>query len=205
MHEHHRLHCYGAWGGTVAAEIKNFTGTLDLAERFIRTKCELFETEGLSIHIKYTRAKGRDVNGYYRFRDRRIIIAVKQRLRYPRKAAYGVGSKTVERRTLRSRPFKLVWHEDRFDSPEDLLVFVAGHEVWHYLCHSGQRKGDHETKANCHGFLWLAEFKRWSGPGHPVAAIPTRPPRPDLPQPAEPAPSWIQGLLFPELAGSSAR
>lgn len=175
-------------------EICNFTGGLDLAEGFIRAKCEHFETDGLSVHIKHTRAKGRDVNGYYRLDDRRMVIAVKKRLRYPRQAAYGVGSVPVEKRSGR-RPFELVWHEERFDSPEDLLVFVAGHEFWHFLCHSGQRKRDHETKANCHGFLWLREFKRWAGPGHPVPAVPALPPRPD--REPEPPCRWIQQLLFP--------
>jgi len=180
--------------------IRNFTGALARAEAFIRAKAALIATDGLSVHIKHTRAKGRDVNGYYRLTDRRIVIAVKKRLRYPRRAAYGVGSIPAAKRSIRGRPFKLLWYEDRFDGPDDLLVFVAGHEFWHFLCHSGQRKRDHETKANCHGFLWLREFRAWPGPGTPVAAIPVLPPRPDqcteAPAAAEPAVAWIQQELF---------
>ncbi len=174
-----------AWAAVVAAavEITNFTGALEQAVAFTEAKCERFLTDGLSIHVKYTRAKRRDLDGYYRARDCRIVLAVKRRLRYPRRAAYGVGSVTRPKPAvtpIKGRPYKLVWHEDTFTSPEDLCVFVAGHEIWHYLCNSGQRKGDHETKANCNGFLWLEEFRTWPGPGHPVAEIPARPPRPDL-------------------------
>lgn len=209
------------------AEIRNYTEDLARAEAFIRAKCALIATDGLSIHIKYTRAKRRDVTGYYRFADRRIVIAVKRRLRYPRTAAYGVGSVTLARKPPRGRPFKLVWHEERFASPDDLLAFVAGHEVWHFLCHSGQRKGNHETKANCNGFLWLREFRRWAGTA--VDAVPPLPPRPDLEMTVHPprAPDreinvqppraarveartaerprgWVQHELFSDVAGAVA-
>ncbi|MBI5504046.1 MAG: hypothetical protein HY899_04550 [Deltaproteobacteria bacterium] len=159
--------------------VKNFTGALQRGESFLRAKCALVATEGLSIHIKHTSARGRDINGYYRLRDRRMVLAVKRRLRYPRVAAYGIGTVPAPRRRLGSAPFRVVWFEERFTSPDDLLVFVAGHELWHFLCHSEQRRRDHETKANCNGFLWLREFRHWRGPPHPVAAIPLLPPRPD--------------------------
>lgn len=165
----------------MSLEVRNFTDALEHGEAFVRAKCALVETDGLTIHIKYTRARSRDVNGYYRLEDRRMVLAVKRRLRYPRVAAYGVGTVPAQRRRLGALPFRVVWHEERFTSPDDLLVFVAGHELWHFLCHSEQRKRDHETKANCHGFLWLREFQQWPGPPHPVAAIPMLPPRPDMP------------------------
>jgi hypothetical protein len=214
------------------AEIKNFTGELERAEAFLRAKCALISTDGVTIHIKHTRAERRDVTGYYRFADRRIVIAVKRRLRYPRHAAYGVGSVALAEKPARGRAFELVWHEGRFTSADDLLAFVAGHEIWHFLCHSGQRKGNHETKANCNGFLWLREFQRWAGPGARVEPIPPLPARPDLPA-ARPAPArpvaaaaaavaarawpaasgaaalraaarWIQGELFSASAGGAA-
>jgi hypothetical protein len=159
-------------------ELQNFTGKLERGEAFVRAKAALAETEGLSVHIKFTRARGRDVNGYYRWDDRRMVLAVKQRLRYPRRAAYGVGTQSRDWQRLGGRPYRLLWHEESFASPDDLLVFVAGHEFWHFLCHSGQRKRDHETRANCNGFAWLREFRAWA-PGSEVEAIPPLPPRPD--------------------------
>ncbi|MEE8310713.1 MAG: hypothetical protein V3R77_00555 [Candidatus Binatia bacterium] len=179
-------------------EIRNFTGAHERAESFIRAKCGLVTTDGLSLHIKHTRAKGRDFDGYYRLEDRRIVIAVKKRLRYPRLAAYGVGSVPTKSPNA-LRPFKLVWHEGTFGSPDDILVFAAGHELWHFLCHTGQRTRDHETKANCHGFLWLEEFRCWSGPGAPVASVPTLPPRPDRddePSRESASRTWLQIDLF---------
>ena len=155
-------------------EIKNYTSRLVRGEAFLREKCGRIRTDGLSIHIKFTRAKDCDLTGYYRFRDRRIVVAVRPRLRYPRLAAYGVGFADPSRR--RSK----VWHQERFDDADELLVFVAGHEIWHFLCHSRQRIGDLESLANCNGFLWLEEFKRWNTGGASVEPIPQRPPRPDL-------------------------
>lgn len=178
-------------------EVKNFTDKMGRAQAFIEAKFTCFDTADVSLHIKYTRAKGRDLNGYYRFADRRIVISVKKRLRYPRLAAYGVGTQPITRRGLSSRPYKLVWHEENFGSPDDLLVFAAGHEAWHFLCHSGQRKGDYETRANCNGFLWLREFQKWQGPGQAVEPVPKRPPRPDVvPGTLPNEQGWIQGDLF---------
>jgi hypothetical protein len=160
-------------------ELRDFTNESERVAAFIRAKAALVDASGLSVHIKHTRARGRDVTGYYRFADRRIVVAVKKRLRYPRRAAYGIGSAPVRRLRLGGRPYKLVWHEETFRSPEDLLIFVAGHEFWHFLCETGQRRGGFEVRCNCNGFLWLDEFKRWTG--GPVASVPKRPPRPDEP------------------------
>ncbi|HYC54669.1 MAG TPA: hypothetical protein VEL28_07010 [Candidatus Binatia bacterium] len=179
----------------VAAAITNFTHRLERGEAFVRAKSELVDTEGLSVHIKFTRARGRDVAGYYRWNDRRMVLAVKQRLRYPRRAAYGIGTTPRAPTSTARVPYRLVWHEEPFQSPDDLLVFVAGHEFWHFLCHSGQRKRDHETKANCHGFAWLREFRTWAGPGHPVTAIPMVPPSPI---------AQIEGSAGVRVAGSDA-
>jgi len=161
-------------------EIRNYTGKLERGEAFLRAKAALADTDSLSIHSRADSVCGRDVNGYYRWEDRRMVLAVKQRLRYPRAAAYGVGTTPCSPRRLGGGlPYRLVWHEERFESGDDLLVFVAGHEFWHFLCHSGQRKRDHETKANCNGFAWLREFRTWTGTECPVAEIPMVPPRPD--------------------------
>src|SRR6185369_14321999 len=145
-------------------ELRNFTGQLERGEAFVRAKAALVRTDELSVHIKFTKARERDIDGCYRWEDKRMVLAVKRRLHYPRLAAYGVGTEPRTDRRFGGRPYKLIWHEDRFESMDDLLVFVAGHEFWHYLCHSGQRKRDHETRANCNGFAWLREFRSWTGP-----------------------------------------
>ncbi len=162
-------------------EIRNFTDAMNRAQAFIQAKCAHLDGTSLSIHIKHTRARRRDVTGYYRWSDQRIVLAVKRRLRYPRTAAYGVATRPLRRPGFGRRPYRLVWHKACFGSPDELVVFVAGHEFWHFLCHVGQRKRDYETKANCHGFLWLSEFKHWVGPGHAVDPFPEIPPRPDEP------------------------
>lgn len=178
-------------------DLRNFTGKLERSEAFVRAKADLIGTGELSVHIKFTRAKGRDVNGYYRWDDQRMVLAVKQRLRYPRRAAYGVGTQSRDWQRLGGRPYRLLWHEETFSSPDDLLVFVAGHEFWHFLCHSKQRKRDHETRANCNGFAWLREFRAWPGPGSPVEEIPLLPPRPDR------APPIVDVVAQPAVAARS--
>jgi hypothetical protein len=183
-------------------DLVNYTGKLERGEAFVRAKAALAETAGLSVHIKFTRAKGRDVNGYYRWDDRRMVLAVKQRLRYPRRAAYGVGTQSRDWQRLGGRPYRLLWHEETFASPDDLLVFVAGHEFWHFLCHSGQRKRDHETRANCNGFAWLREFRAWTGPGDAVEEIPALPPRPD--RAVEPSIAVASGASPPALRSRTA-
>jgi hypothetical protein len=158
--------------------IKNYTHRLEHAESFVSAKCELLYTRGLTIHIKHTRARGCDITGYYRWNDHRIVVAVKSRLHYPLTAAYSVANQRPGQRQLRR---STVWHEERFESPDDLLVFVAGHEIWHYLCDSGQRDArDEENRANRNGFMWLREFRRWRGAAQRVATTVMYPPRPDL-------------------------
>ena len=162
-------------------ELKNFSGDLARGELFLRAKCALINTHRLSIHIKHTRARGCDVTGYYRSDDRRLVAAVRPGLKYPVKAAYSVGyAPKKDGRSGLGR--QKIWYEDRFESPDDLLVFVAGHEIWHFLCDSRQRAASHdeEALANRLGFLWLREFKRWRGSGARVAPIPAEPMRPDL-------------------------
>lgn len=190
--------------GSLVVDLRNFTGRFERGEAFVRAKSALVDTTGLSVHIKFTKARGRDLNGYYRWEDRRMVLAVKQRLRYPRSAAYGVGTRPRDSRRLGGAPYSLVWHEERFESEEDQLVFVAGHEFWHFLCHSGQRKRDHETRANCHGFAWLREFRAWPGPGSAVADIPLLPPRPDL-NPVEPSAAEEPARLFAALPAAPPR
>jgi hypothetical protein len=192
-------------------EITNHTRIHERGIAFLRAKSAHFACEGLQVHVKHTRAKGRDVNGWFRPRDLRIVLATKQRLRYPRRAAYGVATRATPDK---QRRFDVVWHEETFHGPDDLFVFVAGHEVWHYLCASGQRKRDHETRANCHGFAWLREFRVWNGPGFPVAGIPELPARPDeasgtmmtmvpVSEPARPAPRIA--ALAPSAPTSASR
>ena len=186
-------------------EFSNFTGDLEKSEAFIRAKCEQFATLGLSIHLKHTRAKDRDFDGYYRLDDQRVVVAVKKRLSYPRRAAYGIATAPRNSRAGGGLPYRLVWHEEDFSSPDDLAVFGAGHELWHFLCHSEQRRHDFETKANCNGFLWLEEFKHWPGRGFPVASQPALPPRPDGDAALGGAPVGVQLGLFGVSMGSVER
>jgi hypothetical protein len=160
-------------------QIKNYTGGLEHGQAFLRAKLSLVDTRRLSIHVKHTFARKCDVTGYYRWDDRRIVLAVRPGLEYPLKASYDVAlAPRKDGRSGFSR--NKIWFEEVFRSEDDLFVFVAGHEIWHFLCDSRQRPPslDREALANRLGFLWLHEFKRWRGPGTRVDGIPTEPPCP---------------------------
>ena len=50
-----------------------------------------------------------------------------------------------------------------FDNLDDLLVWVTGHEMYHFLCWTRQLDGDvaNEIQANALGRAWVAEFQDW--------------------------------------------
>jgi hypothetical protein len=57
--------------------------------------------------------------------------------------------------------FSWIMDEEKVIDAEEAMVWIAGHEAWHYLCKTKQEKGNHQTKANKAGFAWLREFKLW--------------------------------------------
>jgi hypothetical protein len=44
-------------------------------------------------------------------------------------------------------------------SADEAMVWIVGHETWHYLCKTRQLSGNWETRANRFGFEWLREFQ----------------------------------------------
>jgi len=42
------------------------------------------------------------------------------------------------------------------------MVWITFHELWHFLCITGQKTGNYQTKANGFGFEMLRKFKsKW--------------------------------------------
>jgi len=50
-----------------------------------------------------------------------------------------------------------------FTCLEEMMVFLLGHEMWHYMCRSGKMKGtgqrNTQARADKEGVAWLQEFK----------------------------------------------
>lgn len=56
--------------------------------------------------------------------------------------------------------FSWVYDREKIRSADDLAIWTLGHEIWHYLCHTKQVKGNYQTKANAFGFNLLRQFKK---------------------------------------------
>lgn len=54
-----------------------------------------------------------------------------------------------------------VTKEMTFYNQNEVMVFVFGHEFWHFLCKTKQRRGNWETKANLFAIDLLDEYRDW--------------------------------------------
>lgn len=140
-------------------EYKNLTD-LKLAPRFILQKLSAFDTSKLRLHLKLHRRKDQPVSGYFRFRDCLLVAAVRPRQRFPLKNRWPVGT----RPSSGWRRWEWVWDEEEVRNRDELLVWVAAHEIYHFLRHTKQIQGiQRETRANRFAFQWLREFKAAQG------------------------------------------
>lgn len=57
--------------------------------------------------------------------------------------------------------WKYISEEVTFCDQSEVLVFIFGHELWHFLCKTKQERGNWETKANKFGIEVLKAFRRW--------------------------------------------
>ena len=133
--------------------LKNRTGCVQ-AENFIRQEVKPFETTGLSVCLKYTQDKDSALRGYFRPRDGRIIAAV-----HPTAALPAMVRFPVRTEASRDGHFQSAYEEEEAATLDELMVWVFFHEFHHFLCHTRQRTGHWQTKANAYGFELLRKFK----------------------------------------------
>jgi len=134
------------------------------AELFFEEKMKKYDVSRLLVEMKYTSSEG-VVTGwcqyprkYNRTEPYHIIVRVNPNLNYPRMWNHYVGTIQIP------NGFSPIEDHEEFRSPEDAMVYVLGHEAWHFLCKTKQERGNWQTKANASGFKFLREFKEWSGP-----------------------------------------
>lgn len=130
---------------------------LDLAPAWICRRLELFDTTSLRLHLKRHRRKDQFFSGYCRYSDYLTVAAIHEELPVPFRLVRPVGSR--KNRRCR-RGFEYLWDEMPVVTPDQALVWVAGHECYHYLCKTRQLRGNWETRANRFGFDWLRVFAR---------------------------------------------
>ena len=141
----------------IPTELKEFVNATDLtqAATWIRQKLASFDTSLMRLHLKRHRRKDQVFSGYCRYDDFLVVAAIHQRMPLPFLLQKPIGSVPNKRR---KRGFDYIWHEQVIETAEQALVWVAGHESWHYLCKTGQMKGNWETRANRYGFAWSQEY-----------------------------------------------
>jgi hypothetical protein len=131
-------------------EFKNFTDLTEASE-FILDELTSYDTSRLRLHLKFHRRSDQPVSGYFRFRDFQIVAAVRQKQRFPLRNAWPVGSRSVPY----GRGWAWVWDEQAVCDRDALMVWIAGHELYHFLRHTHQIEGiQRETRANRFAFTW---------------------------------------------------
>ena len=140
-------------------EFKNYTD-LERAPAFVLGELEAFDTAVLRLHLKFHRRKDQYISGYYRFEDHLVVAAVRRRQRFPLKNEWPVGS----RKTHSGRGWAWVWDHEPVRDRDGLMVWICGHELYHFLRHTRQIDGiNRETRANRFAFQWLRAFQAAEG------------------------------------------
>ena len=133
----------------------------DLAAQWIGEKLAAYDTSLLRLHLKRHRRRDQLFSGYCRYDDFLIMAAIHEHMPLPFLLQKPVGSKP----NLRKRVgYDYVWHEAPVRTANEAMVWVVGHECWHFFCKTKQHKGNWETRANKFGFEWLAEYAAASTP-----------------------------------------
>jgi len=169
-------------------EYKNFTD-LTVAPEFILREIEAFDTSKLRFHLKFHKRKDQEVSGYYRFDDHFILAAVRKKQRFPLKNEWAVATRKCRNR----RGWTWVWDREQARDRDELMVWIAAHELFHFLRHTKQVPGiNRETRANRFAFEWmrryLAEKRAASDAAAAAAAVAAAAAEPPPTAAAPPAP-----------------
>ncbi len=143
------------------------------AEQFLIYKSSNYDTSRLVVTMS-TACKGERYKGYCAYPTKpgksakgwrfdlakgifRITSNVNLKSHYPYKGEVSIGTKSIN-----ERMFEWITKEVSFNNIEEMLVFVLGHEVHHFLCKTKQLKGtgqrNTQCQANKRGIEWLREF-----------------------------------------------
>jgi hypothetical protein len=135
-------------------EFRNLTD-LVRAPAFVLERLRPFDTSTLRLHLKFHRRKDQPVSGYFRYADSLVVAAVRRKQRFPLKNEWPVATRPSRGR----RRFAWVWDAEPVRDRDELMVWIAGHELYHFLRHTRQVEGiQRETRANRFAFAWLREF-----------------------------------------------
>ena len=154
--------------------LQNKTSCKD-AEDFFCDEMQKYITDNLIIIMDYTKSRlmngrchypikkvakpmGRSKGLYVDIKKGafKIIANVKQSVLYPYLLKQAVGSKKENN----INGFDYIWDSELLFNINDTMIWLLGHEVWHFLCKTKQKKGNYQTQANKFGFEFLRNYKK---------------------------------------------
>lgn len=145
--------------------LKNKTGKCKKAEKWFRDciAASDYDTRRLWVEMKKSKSR-KGVVGYCQYPRGSgaylIRAGVNFDYKYPFELILAIGSKPFAGE-MAGKGFGFKWVEDKEEirNVDDFMIWILGHELWHYLCHTKQAKGNYQTKANAYGFALLRAFK----------------------------------------------
>lgn len=137
--------------------MKEFVNATNLhqAADWITRQLEPYDTSRLRLHLKRHRRADQIFSGYCRYDDFLVVAAIHHKLPLPFRLAKPIGSTPNRRRKC---GYDYLWHDTVIATEEQALVWVVGHECWHFLCKTKQESGNWETRANRFGFDWVDAY-----------------------------------------------
>ena len=137
---------------------KNTAIGIEQALEFIQREIQNYDTSNLI--TKFKNVPKSFITGYCRYPKHNgdncvINCGVNINMQYPRSAEYAIGTKQLNFK----KGFKWITWVENFKDSNEAMVFLFGHELWHFLCKTKQKKGNHQTKANVFGFEMLSKYR----------------------------------------------
>jgi len=144
------------------------------AEEFLIEKLKPYNTENLEVKMIYGDFRGGLNTGYCKYPMKEIKTKCGfTKRRYDKSGIVKITAEINKRRKLpdveqesisttqfpEKHCFIFNLDKEEIRNDDENMVWILGHEVWHFLCKTKQERGNRQTKANANGFKWLREFK----------------------------------------------
>jgi len=129
----------------ILSEISNYN-TTDLTVTLLNVNCD--------VHKGYCEYPVQKRKGL----DYRITAGINPNLNYCVRVRYFIGTKQW---TGATKGFSWIEQDTNLKDCNENLIWIFFHELWHFLCHSKQKKGNYQTKANVFGFDMLEKYRNY--------------------------------------------
>lgn len=147
-----------------AEKIVNRSGLVE-AEKFLSAKIEQYKMDNLMVTMNVSNqqwmgnqlVKGFCGSSLEQGQEVYLVSpCVNKSIPLPYKFSQAVVNK-IEQGT--QKEWDQAYNSEVISTYEEAMVWILGHECWHFLCAVGEREGNTEANANKNGFKWLEEFR----------------------------------------------